>query len=54
MEPAMLPALFLSLAAFSFILLYLLLLRAGLERSQQEVTELRRHISWMDERGSWP
>jgi hypothetical protein len=52
-EPAMLPALLLSLAAFSAVLLHLLLLRAGLERSHQEVTELRRRISWMEERRSW-
>jgi len=52
MEPAMLPALFLSLAAFSVVLLCLLLQRADLERFHQEVTELRRRISWMEERGS--
>ena len=52
MESSMLPALFLSLAAFSVVLLCLLLQRADLERFHQEVTELRRRISWMEERGS--
>ena len=51
-EPAMLPALFLSLAAFSAFLLHLILLRSALERSRQEVTELRRRIGWMEERRS--
>jgi heme exporter protein C len=47
MEATMLPALFLSVIAFTVIFLRLLLLRAGLERSQQEVVELRRRASWI-------
>jgi heme exporter protein C len=46
MEATMLPALFLSVIAFTVIFLHLLLLRAGLERSQQEVVELRRRVGW--------
>jgi heme exporter protein C len=51
METAMLPALFLSLAAFTIVFLYLLLLRTGLERSQQEMVELRRRVRWHQEGG---
>jgi heme exporter protein C len=51
MEAAMLPALFLSVAAFTVVLTYLLLLRTGLERSQQEMVELRRRVRWLQEDG---
>ncbi len=51
MEAAMLPALFLSVAAFTVIFLYLLLLRTGLERSQQEMVELRQRVRWRQEGG---
>jgi heme exporter protein C len=49
MEAAMLPALFLSIAAFTVVFLYLLLLRTGLERSQHEIVELRRRVRWLQE-----
>jgi heme exporter protein C len=49
METAMLPALFLSVAAFTVVFVYLLLVRTGLERSQQELTELRRRVRWLQE-----
>jgi heme exporter protein C len=49
METAMLPALFLSIAAFTVVFMYLLLLRTGLERSQQELVELRRRVRWLQE-----
>jgi len=51
MEPAMLPALVLSVAAFTVGFVYLLLLRSGLERSQQEVVDLRRRVRWLQEDG---
>jgi hypothetical protein len=51
MEATMLPALFLSVAAFTVVFLYLLLLRTGLERSQQEMVELRQRIRWRREEG---
>jgi heme exporter protein C len=51
MEAAMLPALFLSVAAFTVVFLYLLLLRTGLERSQHEIAELRRRVRWLQEGG---
>jgi heme exporter protein C len=51
MEAAMLPALFLSVAAFTVVLLYFLLLRTGLERSQQEMVELRQRVRWRQEEG---
>jgi heme exporter protein C len=47
MEATMLPALFLSVIAFTVVFLHLLLLRASLERSQQEMVELRRHAGWI-------
>jgi heme exporter protein C len=47
MEATMLPALFLSVIAFTVVFLHLLLLRAGLERSQQEMVELRRRAGWI-------
>ncbi len=52
MEAAMLPALFLSVAAFTVVLLYFLLLRTGLERSQQEMVELRQRVRWRQEEGA--
>ncbi len=51
MEATMLPALFLSVAAFTVVLLYFLLLRTGLERSQQEMVELRQRVRWRQEEG---
>lgn len=51
MEATMLPALFLSVAAFTVVFLYLLLLRTGLERSQQEMVELRQRVRWRQEGG---
>lgn len=51
MEATMLPALFLSVAAFTVVFLYLLLLRTRLERSQQEMVELRRRARWIQEGG---
>jgi heme exporter protein C len=49
MEATMLPALFLSVVAFTIVFLHLLLLRIGLERSQQEVVELRRRARRIQE-----
>lgn len=51
MEAAMLPALFLSVAAFTVVLGYFLLLRIKLERSQQEIVELQRRVRWQQEGG---
>ncbi len=51
MEATMLPALFLSLAAFSVLFACLLALRMGLERAQQEVAALRERLRWMQEGG---
>ena len=51
MEATMLPALFLSLAAFTTVLAYLLLLRTELERCQQGVAELKEHALWIQEGG---
>ena len=51
MEPTMLPALFLSLAAFTVVFACLLILRTGLEQAQQEAAALRERIRWMQEGG---
>jgi heme exporter protein C len=51
MESTMLPALFLSVIAFTVIFVHVLLLRTGLERSQQEVVELRRRVRRIQEGG---
>ncbi len=51
MEATMLPALFLSVIAFTVFFVYLLLLRDGLERSQQEMVELRRRARRIQEGG---
>jgi heme exporter protein C len=48
METTMLPALFLSLAAFTVVFVHFLLLRVGLERSQQEMVDLRRRARWIN------
>ena len=51
MEATMLPALFLSVIAFTVVFLHILILRAGLERSQHEIAELRRRVRWLQEGG---
>ena len=51
MEATMLPALFLSVIAFTVVFLHILILRAGLERSQHEMMELRRRARWIQEGG---
>jgi len=51
MEAAMLPALFLSVIAFTVVFLHILILRAGLERSRHEMMELRRRARWIQEGG---
>jgi len=51
MAPTMLPALFLSVAVFTAIFVYLLLLRTALERSHREAAELRERARWMQEGG---
>jgi len=49
MEATMLPALFLSLAAFTTLFFYMLLLRIGLGDSQRRLAELRERARWMQE-----
>ncbi|OGO47338.1 MAG: cytochrome C assembly protein [Chloroflexi bacterium RBG_16_64_32] len=51
MEATMLPALFLSVIAFTVVFLHILILRAGLERSRHEMMELRRRARWIQEGG---
>ena len=51
MEATMLPALFLSVIAFTVVFLHILILRAGLERSRHEMMELRRRARWNQEGG---
>ena len=51
MEAPMLPALFLSVIAFTVVFLHILILRAGLERSRHEMMELRRRARWIQEGG---
>ena len=51
MEATMLPALFLSMIAFTVVFLHILILRAGLERSRHEMMELRRRARWIQEGG---
>lgn len=51
METAMLPALFLSVIAFTVVFLHVLVLRTGLERSRQEMVELQRRARWIQEGG---
>jgi len=49
MDAQMLPALFLSLAAFSVLFAYLLLVRTGLGRSEFRLAELRQRLYWRQE-----
>ena len=51
MEATMLPALFLSVAAFTVIFVYLLLLRLDLERCRQHVGDLKERVGRMQEEG---
>src|SRR3990170_6058875 len=51
MEATMLPALFLSMIAFTVVFLHILILRAGLERCRHEMMELRRRARWIQEGG---
>jgi heme exporter protein C len=51
MEATMLPALFLSVAAFTAVLAYLVLLRTDMEGAQKEVAALRQRANWMEEGG---
>lgn len=47
MEDTMLAVMFLSIIAFTVVFVHVLLLRTGLERSQQELVELRRRAGWI-------
>ena len=49
MDAQMLPALFLSLAAFTVLFAYLLLVRTGLGRSEFRLAELRQRLYWRQE-----
>jgi heme exporter protein C len=51
MEATMLPALFLSIAAFTVVLAYLLLVRFNLEHARRQADELRERVRWMQEEG---
>ncbi len=51
MESTMLFAMFLSMIAFTIVFVHVLLLRTGLERSQQEMVELRRRVRRIQEGG---
>ncbi len=51
MESSMLAVMFLSIIAFTVVFVHVLLLRTGLERSQQELVELRRRVRWIQEGG---
>ncbi len=46
LDVAMYPAFFLSLAAFSLVFVYLLVLRTALERSHQQLQEMRRQATY--------